>query len=289
MKFRTKCFDSTERAGALPLDMVIKVLFALAVAAFLLALLFPRAIPGLLRRLGRSLRSAGQVGKEAITGEEVEHSPLARYEVRAGEMVALKVLAEHPAIPDAALQEAVGEVGRLLARHAARREIPYRFTAVAGEEPNAFAVPGGAVFITRPLLELCAGDTDSLAGVLGHEVVHIDRRHALHQLARSAAVRGGIRLLTLGRGMLAARLATGMRELLVQGYRREQELEADLLGSRLAARAGFDPRGLVRLLERLERARPDGTGPLAEAYSYFRSHPPVRERIGELERALRGR
>jgi predicted Zn-dependent protease len=75
-----------------------------------------------------------------------------------------------------------------------------------------------------------------------------------------------------------------MQALLVQGYRQDQELEADLLGSRLAARAGFDPAGLRRLLERLAAERPEGGGPLAEALAYFRSHPPIVERLARLRR-----
>ena len=74
----------------------------------------------------------------------------------------------------------------------------------------------------------------------------------------------------------------------MQGYRQEQELEADLFGTRIARLAGFDPKGLVKLLERLQALRPDGKGPLAEVYAYFRSHPPTGTRIAQLRRELKG-
>jgi predicted Zn-dependent protease len=221
-----------------------------------------------------------------LTGEEVKHSPLARYEARAGEIVALKLITDFPLVRDEEAQRRVDAVGRRLAAQALRKEIPYRFAVVAAAEPNAFAVAGGNIFITRPLLELCGGGADCLAGVLGHEVIHVDQRHALRQLATSVAVQGGMRIFSLGGGAILARLVGGMEQLLVQGYRQDQEFEADRFGSRLARLAGFDPRGLEALLERLAKEHPDGTGPLAEISSYFKSHPPIRARIARLRREV---
>jgi predicted Zn-dependent protease len=250
------------------------------------AFLFPRSIPRILGRLGRSTGSLGRAGKELATGEEVEGSPLARYEVRAGEIVEAKLLAEQPLSEDAALQGFVSGIGERLAANAHRKRIPYRFAALESGEPNALAVPGGAVFITRPLVELCGGDPDLVACVLGHEVVHIDRRHAIRNLAASMAVRAGFQVLSLGRGAILSRLAGGMQQLLVSGYRQDQELEADLLGTRLARSAGFDPHGLIALLERVRALRPEGSGPLAEITQYFKSHPPIAVRIENLRREV---
>lgn len=263
--------------------MIQKVLIAAIVLSALALVFYPRLIPWLLRRFGRSVGDAGRAGQEIITGEEVQNSPLARYEVRAGEILAAKVLTEYPASTNQRAQQAVERIGRELARHATRREIPYRFAVVASEEANAFAVAGGSVFITEPLVELCE-DEAALAGVLGHEIVHIDARHALRNLAASAAVRGGIRLISLGRGAILSRIVGGMEGFLVNGYRQEQELEADLLGSRMAHAAGYRPDGLVRLLERLKEKYPEGEGALAQALSYFRSHPPLTVRMAYLLR-----
>ena len=257
------------------------LLLALLLVLFF-ALIAPRRLTSWLRAAGRALGGAGRAGAELLTGDEVERSPLARYEARAGEIVAARLLADRPPLAHPELQRRVAEVGRRLAGEALRRQIPYRFQLVAGNDANAFAVAGGSIFITRPLVELCGGDDDLLAGVLAHEVVHIDRRHAVRQLAATAAVRGGLRILSLGRAALIPRLASGMEKLLVQGYRQDQELEADLLGSRLAALAGFDAHGLRRLLERLASTEPEAEGALAAALGYFRSHPPLRERIASL-------
>ena len=260
----------------------MKLLILILVVLLLGALLFPRSIPRFLRALGRAVGGAGRAGREIASGEEVSGSPLARYEARAGQILEMRVLAEHPAAAAPALQARAKEIGARLARHARRREIPYRFTVVHGEEPNAFAIAGGAVLVTDAMLELCGSDDHRLAGVLAHELSHIDHRHALRNLAAGAAVRSGLRVLSFGRGAILSRVVGGMETLLSQGYRQDQEFEADLTGSRLAARAGFRADGLARLLADLATRAPDGEGPLAEVLSYFNSHPPVGARIERL-------
>jgi predicted Zn-dependent protease len=267
----------------------MRQLLVLAIVTILfLALLFPRKIPRVLRRFGRSVGDAGRAGSELLSGEEAAHSPLARYEVQAGQVVEAKVLSENPLSSDAELQAIVREVGVRLAENAHRREIPYRFAVLESSEPNALAVAGGAVFVTRPLLTLCDLQPDAIACVLGHEVIHIDQRHAIRQLAVSATIPRAINLLSLGRGAILSRVVGGMQQLLVQGYRQDQEFEADLFGARLAKLAGYDPRALAWLLERLSAARPDGSGPIAEALQYFRSHPPAAARIARLRKAFAG-
>ncbi len=264
----------------------MKYVLLLVLVLFLLGIFLPRKLPGLFRRAGRSAGDLGRVGRELATGEETENSPLARYEVKAGHLVEMKVLSEHPFSSDAALQAEIQTIGAKLAAHALRKRIPYRFAVVESAEPNAFAVPGGAVFITRPLIDLCGRRPDPIACVLGHEIIHIDRRHAIRNLAASAAARTGMQILTLGRGAILARVAGGMQELLVQGYRQDQELEADRFGVRIARLAGFDPHGLIELLERLRELRPDGSGPLAEVVQYFKSHPPATVRIEKIREEI---
>jgi predicted Zn-dependent protease len=265
----------------------LKYILAFLILGILFALLFPRRVPRLVRGAGRVVGDLGRVGQELATGEEVRNSPLARHEVRAGELLAIKFLTQNPMSADRDLQAWVAEIGSRLARHAQRREIPYRFSVVDSEEPNAVAVPGGSIFVTRPLLELCEWNPDRIAGVLGHELVHVDRWHSVRALAATVAVRTGARLFAIGRAAMVARVARGMEELLVRGYGQDRELEADALGVRVARLAGFDPRGLVQLLERLRAERPDGKGMLADVMSYFQTHPPLALRLESLEKELK--
>jgi predicted Zn-dependent protease len=266
--------------------MLRKVIIALVGILILLTFFFPQWIPRLLRRLGLFTGDVGRAGQELLTGEELERSPLARYEEKAGALVARRLVDQHPASADAAAQAAVAELGSRLAAHAARRHIHYRFAVLEGDEPNAFAVPGGWVFITRGMMQLCGGAPELIAGVLAHEIIHIDRRHALVSRAANAAVTAGLRLFLLGRGAIIGRMAQGLEQLMVRGYRQDQELEADLFGSRLARLAGFDPWGLYHVLELVRQAHPDGRGAIADVLQYFRSHPPLALRLEKLREGL---
>lgn len=295
------------------------IIFILGVLV-LLALIAPRRFPRLLRRIGRLFGDTARMGREIATGEEVEGSPLARYEAQAGALLEEKILREHRLTADPELSMRVGAIGERLARHARRRQIPYRFRVIDAPEPNAFAVPGGAVFVTSALVALCgeapagasateglehAGSArpsdllsegarpaealpdDSLAGVIGHEIIHIDRGHAIRNTAAAFALQSGVRLLLLGKGLLLSRIAASVESMLVQGYRQDQEFEADLFGSRIATLAGFHPGGLSRLLRHLRAYAPEEKGPLSQVAQYFQSHPPVDERLAKLRAAGR--
>lgn len=259
----------------------------IALCVFLFWLLFPRKIPRFFRRLGRSVGDVGRVTKEIATGEEAESSPLARYEVSAGETVAAKVLSEHTVSRDEELQGLVSAVGSRLAAHALRTKIPYRFQALESNDPKALAIPGGWVFITRPLVDLCERLPDRIAGVLAHEIIHIDRRHVLKKTVASLAIRTGLRALGPAKGAILSRLTGGMEDAISRGLSQEDELEADLYGTRLAQLAGFDPTGLISVLETLAAPRPGSGRPLAEILPYASAHPPVQLRLERLSKEWR--
>lgn len=153
-----------------------------------------------------------------------------------------------------------------------RRE--FRFTVVASPVSNAYALPGGFVFITEPLLGLCEYDPDEIAFFLGHEMGHILRGHAKNQLTASALL-NAVTARLAGAGLM-------LRQLLNKGYSRELELEADREGARLAGAAGFDRRAAVCALRRLALTS-TANGGLAE---YLSSHPSFDERIRSLEQAV---
>jgi predicted Zn-dependent protease len=255
--------------------MLAKAFFILILLALILALLFPAAIPRFFKRLGRSLAGFSRAGQELLTGRGVAGSPLSRYETLAGSTVEKRLLSTHPFTPDPALQSRVGHIGSLLAGGAQRVEIPYRFSVVEAPLPQAYALPGGGVLVSRPLVELCGGDDHQLAGVLAHELAHIDLRHAVRHLAASSAARAGIRILTLGRGGFLARAVGAMESLLESGYQEHEELEADRAAVQLAARAGFDPRAYPYFLRSLLERRLETAG-------YFQNHPPVKRRLRSL-------
>ena len=168
-------------------------------------------------------------------------------------------------------QEVVAAVGSRLADAVKDRRREFRFSLVRASVSNAYALPGGFVFITEPLLDLCAQDRDELAFLLGHEMGHVLRGHAKSQLTASTFLHAVTAQLS-GAGLM-------LRQLLDNGYSRELELEADREGTRLGLpRVSIPaPRRALCAGWRGERATNRIDGVLS-------SHPPLVERVRKLER-----
>lgn len=268
--------------------MLVKLLVVALVLAILWMVLFPRTVPGISRRVGRRIGDVKRAGHEILTDEEVPGSPLGRYETQIGRALTARVLMDRTLSGNLRLQERVVRIGERLASVASRREIRYRFAVVEDAEPQAFAVPGGSVFITTGLVEVCGGDDSRVAGILGHEIAHIDLRHALKSEAARVATRTGLRLLTMRGGGLAGQLAAQLQPLIIQGYSQDRELEADRHGTSLASRADYDPLALARLFLELEdQTEARIPGPVAALATYFRSHPPLTDRAHALQKQWR--
>ena len=183
-------------------------------------------------------------------------------------------------------------VKRLGARLVAQIEQPifnYEFYLVDSPEPNAFALPGGKVFVTRGLLVLPLNE-DELAGVMGHEIIHSQNRHTIKQqrngifgalIALPGMIIGGIFKGPVGQAVATPFIAGG--ELLHAQYSQGHEKEADREGIELAAKAGYDPYLLASLLSRLSLEAELLTGEQEEK-SYFASHPYTPKRIQKIQK-----
>src|SRR5262249_11384355 len=186
-------------------------------------------------------------------------------------------------VQDPALVQYVGEIGRRFAAEANSPNVSYEFHVADDTEPNAFALPGGFVYVTRGILAL-ANSEDELAGGIGHEMGHVVARHSGRRLETatplallfgvpSAIV--GIVSPTLG-GIIGGvgNVASGF---VLAPYSREQEREADRIGVDLAARAGWDPAGLPSMLRTLEREQALAGGDPSRV-SFFANHPATPDR-----------
>jgi predicted Zn-dependent protease len=180
---------------------------------------------------------------------------------RVGGQASLRVADELGIVDDPELAAYVSAVGKRVARHAPRGRYRYQFQVVDQGAANAFALPGGYIYVSRGMLVL-ANSEDELAGMLGHEITHVAARHTA---ARQAMVNNLGPLEFVAGGSLA-------------GYGREQERESDRLGQNLAGRAGYDPRGLSNLLRslELEERLQHGASRLPRFYD---THPVTSERI----------
>jgi|GEM_PF-238432 len=187
---------------------------------------------------------------------------------------------------EGAAAELVREIGARVAAASPREGVAYRFAIVDREQPNAFALPTGRIYVSRGLLALLDGP-DELAGVLGHEVAHVAARHAEGRArqAVAATVLSTLSLLAAGLGAstpydaaLAGPAAQAAAAGALAAYSREQEREADELGEALAAAAGYAPGGLARALRALdhERRLREGASALPR---FFDTHPGGAERF----------
>jgi predicted Zn-dependent protease len=199
-----------------------------------------------------------------------------------GREVAGRTLGAAPLVPDPELQAYVNRVGRWIAMQTERPDLPWHFGVLDTASVNAFAAPGGYVLITRGLYDMLASESQ-LAGVLGHEIGHIVQRHHVKVMQQSAAVSAGARAAQRAdRGVLVNNLIGTGAEVMARGLDKSAEFEADRIGIVLAARAGYDPYGLVEVLHLLA-ARSANDSSLA---LLFKTHPAPGERLTQLGDAL---
>lgn len=200
-----------------------------------------------------------------------------REEVAVGLEAARQVVAQIPAYQNQAVQDYVQKLGERMAARSERTNIPYTFTVLQADDPDAFALPGGFIFITSGMLRLMENEAQ-LAGVLAHEVGHVASRHGV-ELIRQAAIAQGVQVAVLGTDSGVTQvIGNVVRELILRGYGRAKELEADRLGARYASSNGYAPAQLTSFLERLEAVTGGSPGWLAP----LSTHPPVAQRVDEL-------
>lgn len=234
----------------------------------------------------------GSRQENPVTGEVqyVRMSP--DQEIAMGLQAAPQMAAQHGGLhPDTRAQALVDDIGNRLASNPSVQKSPYRFEfhLLADEQTiNAFALPGGQVFITAALL----GELETegqLAGVLGHEIGHVVARHGAEHLAKATLTQG-----LTGAAVIAAydpnnpasrqsaAVVAAIGQLVNMKFGRDDELESDRLGVILTAQAGYDPRSLVGLMEILGRASEGRRPP-----EFFSTHPNPERRIERIEQSIR--
>lgn len=212
-----------------------------------------------------------------------------RAENALGDQHARQVEATMGLVAEPRLNAYIAAVGERLIRQAPAEGFDFHFRVVDMEEPNAFALPGGHIFLSRGILML-ANSEDELAGVIAHEIAHVLGRDAGSRISLGAPVTLAAGIGAAATGIVSPYLGDlvggigGLTEgLLLSPYSRQQERNADAFGLRLAAAAGWEPHGLSNLLHALERHE-SLQGETSRAMSFFASHPGTPERVAETRR-----
>jgi predicted Zn-dependent protease len=205
-------------------------------------------------------------------------------EIEIGKQANAQVRKQVTELRDAETTEYVRGIGRRLVVYAGGPKYPYSFSVADHRELNAFALPGGPVWVHRGILQVATNESQ-VAGVMAHEIAHISQRHAADQLTKATMANWGLGVLgaLLGNdgGATAAKLAAGfLANGLFLKFSRDHEREADRVGLQMLTRAGWDSRGMVELFEVLRHEQKRDPG---RVEMFFSTHPSPQDRIVRLQ------
>jgi predicted Zn-dependent protease len=239
---------------------------------------------GLLGVLSASVAVAGCATNPA-TGQRQFSLMSEAQELQIGQESDLQVRQEMGVYDDPELQRYVESVGLRMAQSSQRPNLPWHFTIVDSPAVNAFALPGGYIYITRGILAYL-NDESQMAGVLGHEIGHVTARHAAQQYTKSTAAQLGLGLGSIFSpyARAGAGLASGGLGLLFLKYGREDELQADRLGAEYEAKNGWDPQGMQDMLRTL--ARIDEQADRKGTPNYLATHPASADRVQKIDETV---
>jgi predicted Zn-dependent protease len=232
-------------------------------------------LPGLGNLMGKARTAKTAADALRPIGEQEE--------IALGQTLAGIILGAAPLDRNQAEQRYVNRVGRWLALHTERPNLPWQFGILDTPDVNAFSTPGGHVLITRGMFDRMRSESE-LAGVLAHEIAHVVQKHHLKALQRSLGQSAlgeiGGQVYQPGGGIagtVAARVVSSGKEMLARGLDKDDEYEADRMAVVIAARSGYSPYGLVGVLQTLSAAPQDGRFAML-----FRTHPSAVDRIESL-------
>ena len=227
----------------------------------------------------------GSSSENPLTGEKQRVAMTPEQEIALGYQSASQMAAQMGGVSRNAQAVAlVQRMGEALVRESFAAKSPYKFSFHVLADPktvNAFALPGGPVFITEGLLRQLKTEAE-LAGVLGHEIGHVIARHSSERLAKQQLTQGLLGALVVGSGdYTTAQIGQVVGNMINMRYGREDELESDALGIRIMAEAGYDPRAMVRVMEVLAKASGGSRQP-----EFVSTHPAPENRSERIKQEI---
>jgi len=211
-----------------------------------------------------------------------------QHEKNIGASVAKQVDKQFSVTNDPLLQERVEKIGEKLAINCERKDLIYRFKVLKAEKKdnyNAFAIPGGYVYIFDALLTKLNSD-DEIAAILGHELGHITAKHSIQRM-QSAMGANAVMLLGAGMGTDSrtfAKMNEGLQQMMM-AYSRDAEVEADALSVKYMKKSGYKPEAVIEVLQILKNLRKKGP---IRRYMHYRTHPYLSERLARVRSEIDG-
>lgn len=207
-------------------------------------------------------------------------------EIEFGKQAASVILGAAPLSGNDALQQYVNKIGHWLVDHTERKDLPWKFGVLETNSVNAFAAPGGYIFITQGLIDKLDNEAE-LACVLAHEIAHVLRRHHLLAVKKNARFKMTTNMVSLaakGKDQKSVdKVVGGVKELYARGLDKNDEFEADHMGMVIAARSGYDPYALMAVLHTLDSVNPDDRAMAL----WFKTHPKPAKRLEKLDETIK--
>lgn len=248
------------------------------------------------------LAACGTKVVNPVTGQSERSVMDEQTEITEGRKAHQAVLAEYGVLANPRLQAYVNGVGQKLAKESHRAQLVWTFTVLDSPDINAFALPGGYVYITRGIMAYLESEAD-LAGVLGHEIGHVTARHGAQRATSQRNAGLGVLAATVlgvlvegatgvgGTAQAASQIGQGVAQGRLASYSREQETQADQLGAEYLSRTRYNPRNMIDVIQVLksrerfvaDRARAEGRAAPA-AGSWLASHPSNDKRLADIQR-----
>jgi len=237
---------------------------------------FPRATP----RLAAAVTAIALLGAcSSISQQE---------EVQMGAQAAQQVNAQLPMLNDATINAYVSSLGRSIAATTSRADLDWQFGVVNTDVINAFALPGGYIYVNRGVLSRASNESE-LAGVLGHEIEHVVERHSVKQMEQAQGANVGVALACTLTNVCANQAAQAAIQVggtaVFAKFSRTDEIQADEGGFNNVIRAGISPRGMLTFFQKL-LAEEQNSGGSSPASSWFADHPGTQDRIADIQRML---
>jgi predicted Zn-dependent protease len=208
-------------------------------------------------------------------------------EVQMGQQEAQQVNAQLPMVQDAVINSYVNSLGNRIAKLTSRGDLQWQFQVVNSDVVNAFALPGGFVYVNRGVLER-ASNMSEVAGVLGHEIEHVVRRHSVKQMEQAQGADVGVGILCALTGVCQSGLAQAAIQVggtaVFAKFSRTDEVQADEGGFNNVMRAGISPRGMYTFFQKLLAEEQQSGG--GNAAAWFADHPGTQDRIADIQRLL---